>query len=88
MTMKQGLLWFDNDAKGSLEEKIARAAERYHQKFGHQPDTCYVNPQMVSSQDIVTAKGERVVAAKNVLPHHFWLGVALSDHSAIPPRAT
>lgn len=88
MGMKQGLLWFDNDPKGSLEEKIARAAERYSQKFGHRPDTCYVNPQLVSSQEIVTSNGVRVMAAKHVLPHHFWLGVALPEHSTIPPRAS
>ncbi len=38
--MKQGLLWFDNEPKRSLQEKIARATERYVQKFGQQPNIC------------------------------------------------
>ena len=74
--MEQGLLWFDNDPKRSLEDKIAQAAERYSQKFGQQPNTCYVNPQMVAGpENGKIAKDVRVVTAKNILPHHFWLGV-------------
>jgi hypothetical protein len=79
--MKQGLLWFDNDPRRSLEEKIAQAAERYTQKFGKQPNTCYVNPEMA----LGTGKRKevnkvRVVTAQNILPYHFWLGIARSDH--------
>ncbi len=74
--MKQGLLWFDNDSKRSLEDKIAQAVERYVQKFGHQPNICYVNPQMIVEQDAVRlSKQVRLATARNVLPHHFWVGV-------------
>ena len=77
--MKQGLLWFDNDPKHSLEEKITQAAERYTQKFGQQPNTCYVNPQMVSGkEECKVLKKVRVVTAQNILPHHFWLGITRS----------
>ena len=82
--MKTGLLWYDGDAKRPLEDKIERAAERYRQKFGRWPNTCYVHPQAVAG-----GKGEekglacqpresqaliRVLFAPNILPHHFWLG--------------
>ena len=78
--MKQGLLWFDNDPKRSLEEKIVQAAERYAQKFGQQPNTCYVNPQMVVGKGArKVLKKVRVVTAQNILPHHFWLGITRSD---------
>lgn len=79
--MKQGLLWFDNDPKRSLEDKIARAAERYNQKFGQQPNTCYVNPQMViDRENDKMTKDVRVVAAQNILPHHFWLGIVRPEN--------
>jgi hypothetical protein len=74
--MKQGLLWFDNDSKRSLEDKIAQAVARYVQKFGHEPNTCYVNPQMIGEgEDARISKQVRVVPAHNILPHHFWIGV-------------
>ena len=33
--VKLGWLWFDNDPKTSLEEKMDQAAARYRQRFGH-----------------------------------------------------
>jgi len=78
--MKQGLLWFDNDPRRSLEEKITQAAERYTQKFGQQPNTCYVNPQMVLGKGKrKVVKKVRVVTAQNILLYHFWLGITRSD---------
>jgi hypothetical protein len=80
--MKQGLLWFDNDPRRSVEEKITQAVERYAQKFGRQPNTCYVNPQMVAaSEEPRVLRKVRVVTAQNILPHHFWLGVARSGRA-------
>lgn len=74
--MKQGLLWFDNDSKRSLEDKIAQAVERYVQKFGHEPNVCYVNPQMLAEQKAAaSSKQVRLATAHNILLHHFWVGV-------------
>ena len=73
--LKQGLLWFDNDPKRTLEEKIAMAAERYFQKFGQHANTCYVNPGMFPEKGGLQANGVRVVAASFVLLHHLWVGV-------------
>ena len=41
--MQEGMLWFDSDGSRSLAAKIEDAARRYREKFGRQPDTCYVN---------------------------------------------
>jgi hypothetical protein len=74
--MKQGLLWFDNDPKRSLEDKIIQATARYVQKFGQQPNICYVNPQMVAEPGHVKRADDiRVVTAQNILVNHFWLGI-------------
>lgn len=72
--MTTGWLWFDNDPGRTLEEKIARAAARYQAKFGAAPNTCYVNPQAMTT-DEQQCNGLRVIAARHILPHHFWLGV-------------
>ena len=75
--MKVGLLWFDSDPKRSLEEKIATAAQRYQVKFGTLPNTCYVNPDTVTEKRLNIGDLE-VLAADNVLPNHFLLGVSES----------
>jgi len=48
--MQTGLLWYDDDPQRPLEAKISLAAERYRDKYGRLPDTCYVHPQAVASR--------------------------------------
>ena len=73
--MKVGWMWFDNDPKRSIEEKIQQAVGRYYLKFKHYPNRCYVNEQLIDG-DSFTVGRVKVVAAPNILPHHFWLGVS------------
>ena len=82
--MDIGLLWYDSDPKRALEDKIGPAVERYREKFGRWPNTCYVHSEVVegkAGEESAVAcrlnKPEamiRVVSAPNVLLHHFWLG--------------
>lgn len=76
--MSQGLtvgwLWFDNDPDRTLEEKVTRAATRYQEKFGQAPNVCYVHPQAISGEE-QQCGAVRLVAARHILLHHFWLGV-------------
>lgn len=64
-----GWLWFDNDPKTNLEEKITQAAGRFQQKFGQPPRLCYVNERALAEQQ-TTCGRTRVLSAKNVLPGH------------------
>ena len=81
--MKMGLLWYDDDPRRDLAEKIGRAARRYRQKFGTSPDVCYVHPSALSGngqaaggrrQGARKVGGVRVAPLPSVLRHHFWLG--------------
>lgn len=82
--MDFGLLWYDGDPRRALEDKIGRAAERYREKYGRWPNTCYVHPQVVggdSEEELRLAYRSqnpkamiRVLSAPNILLHHFWLG--------------
>lgn len=82
--MQVGLLWYDSDAQCRLEEKVGKAAQRYREKFGRWPNTCYVHPQTVAgdgSQKVRVAGSSRekgktvqVLPAPNVLLHHYWVG--------------
>ncbi|MCS7179605.1 MAG: hypothetical protein RML46_12685 [Anaerolineae bacterium] len=78
-----GLLWFDDDPRRDLEEKVGNAARRYMEKFGRPPTVCYVHPSMVGhliSPDnghlVLKVEGRDVcvVPRRSVLRDHFWLG--------------
>lgn len=73
--MKVGMLWLDADSKRTIEEKVIRAAVYYHDKYGHAPDLCLVNPTTFADEEITVGE-VKVQRAKNVLPHHFWIGVS------------
>ena len=75
--MRTGLLWFDGSSERTAQEKIAAAVERYRTKFGVRPNACYVNPDLLTAER-VEVKGVHIVGAANILPHHFFLGVAES----------
>ena len=82
--MRSGLLWYDNDSRRALADKIGQAAQRYHEKYGSWPNTCYVHPQTVAGLDekdlqVSRPTTIRVVSASNVLRHHFWLGERLQS---------
>ncbi len=71
--MKIGLLWFDDDPGRDLAQKVGGAAQRYHQKFGRQPNVCYVHPSALEGES--RQLGNLTVAARSsVLRHHFWVG--------------
>jgi hypothetical protein len=81
--MKSGLLWYDNDPRRPLEDKIGQAARRYHEKYGSWPNTCFVHPQAMADDgdqpfSILNPEKQQgtiqVLSAANVLLHHFWLG--------------
>ena len=79
--MISGMLWFDNDPKTDLPQKIDRAAQYYAKKYGQPPTLCFVNPKMVgenkpgAEQKAENGKDKiEVKASEMVLLHHFWLG--------------
>lgn len=73
--MKSGLLWYDGNGTKSLWDKIDEATQRYYEKFGVAPNTCYVNPKALPEGK--TTRGNlRVVSAPTILPNHLWLGIS------------
>ena len=72
--MISGMLWFDNNPKTNLPEKIDRAAAYYAEKYGKIPTLCFVNPKMVGENQ-PEQKNIEVKTSETVLPFHFWLGI-------------
>ena len=73
--MREGLLWFDDDPRRRMDEKIRQAAARFRQKFGVAPDVCYVSEQAIDRADM-RIDDVRVLPMSTVRPHHFWVGRA------------
>ena len=73
--MRECLLWFDDDPRRRLEEKVQQAADRYRQKFGVAPDVCYVHAGTLDRAE-VRIGSLRVLPVTTVRPHHFWIGRA------------
>ncbi len=74
--MKVGLLWFDDDPRRGLEEKVQQAAVRHEQKYGRRPDLCYVHPATFGNRECPCfANGVEIRPGSSILPHHFWIGV-------------
>jgi hypothetical protein len=68
------MLWFDDDAKRPLKDKVARAVEHYKTKYGAAPTVCFVNPSMLKDAP-EAAGGVQLRPARMVLVNHFWIGV-------------
>ena len=56
--MKSGLLWYDADPKKPIWAKIDEAAQRYYEKFGVRPNTCFVNPSALAEKPALHGPGE------------------------------
>jgi hypothetical protein len=82
--MKVGLLWYDDDPGRDLAQKVGRAVRRYRQKYGRQPNVCYVHPSVLEKNERHLGK-MKVAALTSVLRNHFWIGEE-EEHSQ-PVRA-
>ncbi len=74
--MEIGMLWYDDDHKRTLEEKVRRAATYYREKHGQMPNLCVINPRTASNGAGQALQDIELRLAPNVLLHHFWVGVA------------
>ena len=79
--MDIGMLWFDNDPKTDIVDKIIRAAAYYHRKYGKTPDLCFIHPTMIpvangdSGLPREKLANVEVRASKSIRPNYFWIGV-------------
>ena len=80
--MKEGLLWYD-DSSRTLAAKIAPVIRRYREKFGVDPDTCYIHSSVLDAEQQIG--GVRVAPLFTVLRHHFWVGC--EERPAVDVRA-
>jgi hypothetical protein len=74
--MKFGMLYYDDDPKCSLLDKVATAAAQYQRRFGSQANRCYVHPSALAGDAALVRAGALLVVPDSaVLVNHLWLGV-------------
>lgn len=72
--MKTGMLWFDNDPKTALDQKVEQAADYFRKKYGQIPDLCLVHPSMLTESQH-QAGPVTVRPWRTITPGHLWIGV-------------
>jgi hypothetical protein len=72
--MSIGMLWFDNDPKATLEEKVRRAAKYYREKYGKKPNMCFVSKKENLEGELVV-DGITVRQSPSIMAHSYWIGV-------------
>ncbi len=83
--MNTGMLWFDNDPKVELKDKIERASIYYRQKYGQVPNLCYVHPSMVMDQSKRGGEAVEVRTNRMVSPHYLWIGLRMTGEVSAHP---
>jgi hypothetical protein len=73
--MKIGMLWFDNNPRMDIHQKIAKARAYYQEKYERVANMVFVHPSMVPTQDDITTPEYVVRPNRSIMPNHFWIGV-------------
>ncbi|HET7010243.1 MAG TPA: hypothetical protein VFI11_05660 [Anaerolineales bacterium] len=73
--MNIGMLWFDDDARRGLPERIARAAAYYAQKYGRTPTLCLMHPTTAGEALPARLEGIELRTNRAVLREHLWIGI-------------
>ena len=68
--MDIGMLWYDDDRRRPLDDKVARAVAYYKAKYGATPTVCFVNPATLQNGS-ETAGGVHLRTARDVMVDHF-----------------
>jgi len=72
--MNTGMLWFDNDPKTDLSNKIHQAAAYYQKKYGCWPNLCFVHPSVLKENE-AKPRNMEIQPSALIQPNHLWLGV-------------
>lgn len=78
--MNVGMLWFDNDVKTGVPERVTRAARYYQKKYGQKPTLCFVHPSMLPEGKSLSSGNVEVRSMASLLPNHFWIGVNVKEN--------
>jgi hypothetical protein len=72
------LVWYDEDARRSVAEKIQNARDAYGKRFTSVPNLVLLNAADFAGLE---GMGIEVRSERTVQPHNFWVGRS-DDHDA------
>jgi hypothetical protein len=78
--METGMLWFDNNPNLDLFSKISQAIDYYRQKYGEDPNLCFVHPSVIQSINGGPTP-IKILPNNRVIKNHFWIGVQTKNNS-------
>jgi len=73
--MNVGMLWFDNDPKTALADKVQQAALFFAKKYGKQANTCLVCLAEFGDEGLPAVDKIQVHSRRIVPKGHLWIGV-------------
>ena len=82
--MNTGMLWFDNDTKTALNERVVRAVKYYAEKYGRVPNMCMISPTDLEKE--IEIGGVMVRPWRSILPHHMWIGIETGGETEKEPQ--
>lgn len=70
-------VWYDDNPKKAVMDKIDDAVLRYKQKYGKTPNICMLSEKVQTTDytPLANKLGMEVRTAKNVPQNYFWIGV-------------
>jgi hypothetical protein len=78
--MNVGMLWYDSGSGNDVSARIMRASEYYRDKYGREPNLCYLNPVTSENELPTEVGGLKIETSSMVLPDHFWIGVDKAEN--------
>ena len=77
--LKMGLLWFDDNPKRPLAEKLEEAAQRYQERFDMWPTLVHLNPTQAEG---LKYKRLRVFGDEHLRRNYFIVGIEEAEVGA------
>ena len=84
----EGLLWFDDDPRRPLVEKIAHAVERYAERTGWRATVCEAHPALVEAYRAEAARAANAVARRRSAAKPAAPAVTLPPRLRVTPNAS
>lgn len=76
--MNKGMLWYDNNTKLNIENRVLEAVEFFMDKYGYKPHCAFVNPTM-AEKPIKIKNNIKIVPNEKILKNHIWLEMAQEE---------
>jgi hypothetical protein len=74
--MHEGRMYFDNDSKKTLAQKVQGAVDSYIKKYGANPNLCFAHPSAFDKDTKQISVGSVTVRPyRPVLPNSLWIGM-------------